>query len=68
MNGNTRVTQIADYAAVALVQIDVGQALNLVAIATTAPDRGAAGRVGLRERRHARIHGKILAKGAEASQ
>jgi hypothetical protein len=39
VNGNSGVTQITDDAAVALIQIDVGQALNLVAIVAAAPDR-----------------------------
>ena len=39
LNRNSGVAQIADDAAVALIQIDVSQALNLVAIVTSSPDR-----------------------------
>ena len=39
LNGQTRVTQIADDAAVALIQIDISQALNLVAVVTSPAER-----------------------------
>ena len=38
LNRQARVAQVADDAAVALIQTDVGQALNLVAIVTATPD------------------------------
>ena len=38
LNGQTGVTQIADDAAVGLIQIDIGQALNLVAIVTSSAE------------------------------
>ncbi len=68
LNGKTGVAQVADDAAVALIQIDVGQALNLVAVVTTTAERCEGGCVCLRGRRHAKFHGEILAKGTEASQ
>jgi len=39
LNRKSRVAQIADDAAVALIQIDVCQALNLMAIVTSSPER-----------------------------
>ena len=66
LNRNARVAQIANDAAVSLVQIDVSQALNLVAIVTPPAERCKT--TCIRHVRHAKIHGEILAKGAEASQ
>jgi len=39
LNRKSRVAQIADDAAIALIQIDVCQALNLMAIVTSSPER-----------------------------
>ena len=38
LNRDARVAQVADDAAVALIQIDIRQTLNLMAIVTTTPE------------------------------
>ena len=68
LNRDPEVAQVADDATVALIQIDVSEALNLVAIVTTAPDWCEADGLCISGRRHAKIHGEILAKAVEASQ